>query len=118
LKHGIRRLANCLRLANDHAELILTLDVGPRVISYQVTGGKNVFKTTPEELGKSHEPHFVPRGGHRIWIAPENERTYAPDNVPVAHELLPDGVHMTNAAKGALAHPEGIDRPARPIPPP
>jgi hypothetical protein len=90
---------NCLRLANDHAELILTLDVGPRVISYQVTGGQNVFKTTPEELGATHEPHFVPRGGHRIWIAPEEERTYAPDNVPVAHELLPDGVHMTNAAK-------------------
>ena len=90
---------NCLRLANDHAELILTLDVGPRVISYQVTGGENVFKTAPEEFGKSHEPHFVQRGGHRLWIAPEDDRTYAPDNVPVAHELLPNGVRMTNAAE-------------------
>ena len=74
--------ANCLRIANDHAELIVTLDVGPRIISYQhLPGGKNVLKTNAEELGKSGEDHFVPRGGHRIWLAPEDERTYLPDNI-------------------------------------
>lgn len=91
--------ANCLRLANDHAELIITLDVGPRVISYDhLPRGKNVFKVTPEELGKSGEDHFMMRGGHRFWLAPENERTYLPDNSPVTHELLPNGVHLVNEA--------------------
>lgn len=91
--------ANCLRIANDHAELIITLDVGPRVVSYQhLPGGKNVFKTNADELGNSGEDHFVARGGHRIWLAPENERTYAPDNSSVVHELLPDGVRLENAA--------------------
>jgi hypothetical protein len=84
---------NCLRLANDHAELVITLDVGPRVISYHhLPGGKNVLKTNSEELGKSGEDVFMMRGGHRLWLAPEDERTYFPDNSPVTHELLPNGV--------------------------
>ena len=87
--------ANCLRLANDHGELIITLDVGPRILSYQhLPGGKNVLKVNPEELGKSGEDHFVMRGGHRLWVAPENELTYLPDNTPVTSELLPDGVRL------------------------
>ncbi len=91
--------ANCLRLANEHAELIITLEVGPRIISYQhLPGGKNVFKTNTEELGTSGENHFVARGGHRIWTAPENELTYLPDNSSVTHELLPDGVRLENHA--------------------
>ena len=94
--------ANCLRIANEHAEPIVTLDVGPRVISYcHLPGGKNVLKTSAEELGTGGEDHFVGRGGHRLWLAPENERTYLPDNVPVTSELLPDGVRLESFA-GAI----------------
>jgi hypothetical protein len=90
---------NCLRLANDHAELVITLDVGPRVISYQhLPAGKNVLKTHAEELGQRGEDVYMARGGHRLWLAPENERTYFPDNSPVAYELLPNGVRLENAA--------------------
>lgn len=90
---------NCLRMANDHAELIITLDVGPRVISYQhLPGGKNVLKTNADELGTSGESTYVARGGHRLWLAPEGERTYFPDNTPVTHELLPNGVRLENQA--------------------
>jgi len=90
---------NCLRIANDHAELIVTLDVGPRVISYQhLPGGKNVLKVNAEELGKSGEEKNVNRGGHRFWLSPEDERTFFPDNVPVTYEQLPNGVRLTNAA--------------------
>ena len=81
--------AHCLRIANEHAELIVTLDIGPRVISYQhLPGGKSVLKTNPDELGKSGEDHFVSRGGHRLWLSPENDRTCFPDNLPVTHALL------------------------------
>ncbi len=91
--------ANCLRIANDHAELIVTLDVGPRVISYQhLPGGKNVLKANTDELGKSGEERFMPRGGHRLWLAPEDERTSHPDNAPVTCDLLPEGVRLENAA--------------------
>jgi hypothetical protein len=77
-----------LLLANDHAELVITLDVGPRVISYRKPGGENVFKNYAEHIGTSDEKEWLNRGGHRFWLAPENERTYAPDNSPVACEII------------------------------
>jgi hypothetical protein len=81
--------ANNLKLANGTVELIVTLDVGPRVMSYKLAGGRNVLKEFPEQLGKSGEPEWVGRGGHRLWTAPEDlTRTYAPDNRPVSQTLI------------------------------
>lgn len=78
---------NCLRLANDHVELIITLDVGPRIISYALKGGKNVFKNYDEMMGKTSGDEWFIFGGHRLWHAPEDEvRTYAMDFDPVDHE--------------------------------
>lgn len=81
-----------LRIANGEAELIVTLDVGPRVISYKLANGRNVFKNWDEAMGTSGESVWISRGGHRLWTAPEDiTRTYAPDNAPVEHELLAPG---------------------------
>ena len=75
-----------LRISNGDAELIVTLDVGPRVISYKLTGGKNVFKEFEDQLGKSGEKDWQIRGGTRLWVGPEDvTRTYFPDNGPVKH---------------------------------
>jgi len=83
---------NNLKLTNGEAELILTLDVGPRVISYKLTGGKNVFVELADQMGKSGETEWVARGGHRLWVGPEDlTRTYAPDNRPIKYEELPGG---------------------------
>jgi hypothetical protein len=89
---------NNLQLHNDHVELIVSLDVGPRVLCYKTLAGTNVFKTYPDQLGKSGEKEWMIRGGHRLWIAPENEElSYVPDNVPVKHEMLPPhGVRLVN----------------------
>ena len=77
-----------LLLANDHAELIVTLDVGPRILSYKRTGGANVFKNFDEQLGVSGESEWKIRGGHRFWIAPEDEvLSYHFDNGPVDHRI-------------------------------
>src|SRR5687768_16138822 len=56
---------NNLRVSNGEVELILTLDVGPRVIHYGFVGGKNVFKQYSEQLGRSGEDKWQIRGGHR-----------------------------------------------------
>ncbi len=75
-----------LRISNGDAELIVTLDVGPRIISYKLTGGKNVFKEFEEQLGKSGEKTWQIRGGTRLWVGPEDvTRTYFPDNGPVKY---------------------------------
>lgn len=88
---------NNLQLANDHAELIISVDVGPRVISYRTPDGPNVFKTYPDQLGRSGEGEWMIRGGHRCWVAPESELTYAPDNEPVKFELgQPGSVSLVN----------------------
>jgi hypothetical protein len=76
---------NNLRLSNGDAELVVTLDVGPRIIHYALAGGKNVFKEYTQQLGKTGEKDWQIRGGHRLWVAPEDTtRTYAPDNGAVA----------------------------------
>jgi hypothetical protein len=82
-----------LRLRNGDAELIVTLDVGPRILSYRLAGGKNVFKEYDAQLGGTGESEWMIRGGHRLWAAPEDTtRTYYPDNAPVAHREAASGV--------------------------
>ncbi len=83
---------NNLKLSNGDVELLITLDVGPRILSYKLAGGENVLKEYPDQLGKAGESGWMIRGGHRLWVSPEDtQRTYAPDNFPVKHETLPDG---------------------------
>ena len=86
-----------LRIANGEAELIVTLDVGPRIISYRLLDGENVFKNYDEQLGRSGESSWMIRGGHRLWTSPEDPaRTYIPDNGPVEHaEVGPGRVRVT-----------------------
>ena len=75
---------NCYRISNGEVELIVTADVGPRVIRFGFIGGQNLFKEYAEQLGKTGEEKFQLRGGSRVWKAPEDPiATWAPDNVPV-----------------------------------
>lgn len=77
---------NCLSLGNGDAELIITLDVGPRIISYALKDGPNVFKNYTEMMGVTCGEEWMIFGGHRLWHAPEDPvRTYATDFQPVAH---------------------------------
>jgi hypothetical protein len=75
---------NCYRIANGDVELIVTTDVGPRVMRFAFVGGQNVFVEYKDQLGKSGESEWMSRGGHRLWAAPESKPdTYALDNSPV-----------------------------------
>jgi hypothetical protein len=87
---------NCYRMTNGEVELIVTTDVGPRVIRFGFVGGQNLFVEFRDQLGKSGEKTWVPRGGHRLWIAPEDVKlTYAPDNTPVKAEVKGDTLTVT-----------------------
>lgn len=79
-------LPNCLRISNGEIELILTTDVGPRIIGYSFVGGENVLGEHPQAAVETALGTFKPYGGHRLWIAPENmPNSYAPDNQPVEY---------------------------------
>ena len=87
---------NCFRVSNGEVELILTGDIGPRIMRFGFAGGQNLFKEFEEQMGSSGEPEWVPRGGHRLWIAPEDSvKSYAPDNGPVDVRIAGDVLEAT-----------------------
>jgi hypothetical protein len=79
-----RRWESAYRISNGTVELVVLADVGPRVISYSFVGGDNVFHEVAEQAGLTGGTDFRLYGGHRLWVWPEVERTYFPDNSPVA----------------------------------
>lgn len=92
-KTGYKGWPNCYRVSNGEIELVVTGDVGPRVIRFGFVGGQNLFKEYPEQLGRSGEEKFQLRGGDRVWKAPEDPiATWAPDNVPVEVKVTATGV--------------------------
>jgi hypothetical protein len=87
---------NSYRISNGEVEAIVTSDVGPRIMRYGFVGGQNFFREFEDQLGRCGEAAWQPRGGHRIWVAPEDEvRSYAPDNGSIDIALTADGVIAT-----------------------
>lgn len=85
-------------LSTDAVELVIPHDIGPRVIACRLKGGPNLFAEREGELGQWGEEEWRIRGGHRLWLAPENSpRTYQPDNAAVSVTTSEDGrtVRMT-----------------------
>lgn len=110
---------NCYRIANGVVELVVTGDVGPRIIRYGFVGGQNLLKEIPEQLGRSGEAVWQGRGGHRLWIGPEDPvKSYVPDNGPVRITAGPEVLEAvqpvepgTGLEKSVMVRlsPEGTD---------
>src|SRR5712691_8851664 len=90
---------NSYRMTNGEVELVVTGDIGPRIIRYGFVGGRNLFKEFPSQIGKSGESTWQNRGGHRLWVAPEappdSPITYAADNFPVKIKLKAGTIEAT-----------------------
>jgi hypothetical protein len=94
---------DCVRLSNAEIELIVTTEVGPRIARLAFTGQRNLFAEFAGQQGGKGEDEWMIRGGHRLWIAPEEKPlTYELDNAPVAVEPIPDGVR-TIQPRGPLS---------------
>ncbi len=75
---------NCACLENDSIRMIVTLDLGPRIISFSTRNGKNILFEDVDrefcELNKGYGTWYA-YGGHRLWKAPEvMPETYCPDH--------------------------------------
>ena len=93
---------NCYRINNGMIDLIITADVGPRLIRLGFIKQKNFFKEFPEQIGKTSSDQWLAFGGHRLWHAPESKnRTYFPDFEPVH-------IQETNHGLIATQKPEPI----------
>ena len=81
-------LPNCYALTDGVAEVVVTTDVGPRVLSYALKSGENIFGECAGDSVETEWGVWRPYGGHRLWSAPEaTPHSYAPDNEPVVFEL-------------------------------
>ena len=79
------------RITLGDAEMIVLADVGPRIISLSIDGGDNLLFQDGETLGKGQgDADWHIYGGHRLWVGPETEQTYAPDNAPCKVEVGDD----------------------------
>jgi hypothetical protein len=75
---------NCYRLTNERIELIVTADVGPRIIYLGSPAGENLFAVLPEQAVLIGGDEWRLYGGHRLWHAPQaRPRTELPDNAPI-----------------------------------
>ncbi|MBI4687031.1 MAG: hypothetical protein HY756_04525 [Nitrospirae bacterium] len=84
---------NCVQITNGFVDLVVTTDIGPRIIRYGFIGQENEMCEIEETLGLTGGGEWRIYGGHRLWHAPEAKpRTYEPDNNTVEWEEIPGGV--------------------------
>ncbi len=77
-------LPDCIKLSNGTVDVIASTTVGPRILFYGPTGGRNVLAHFPEASKETALGTWKPYGGHRLWVWPEVvPATYAPDNDPL-----------------------------------
>ncbi len=94
----------CLEISNGTVQLLVTTDIGPRIIRYAFVGGENMLFEDTARSRKETGPAFDKfgggtwyiYGGHRLWTSPEGmPKSYYPDNEPVHVEIIENGAVFT-----------------------
>lgn len=88
----------CVKLDNGLCELLVSVDLGPRVLYFALKDHENLFfNDTQDSISHSGADfdsmyykgaawHIY--GGHRLWVSPEAmPETYYPDNTPVPYDI-------------------------------
>lgn len=88
-----KHYGKCAKLSKGGKTILVTVEVGPRIIYYGFDGGENIFYEDEKDLinkgGEFFETNLKGKGiwhiygGHRLWKCPEYLDTYYPDNAPV-----------------------------------
>lgn len=90
-----------VRIANDTAELLVLTQVGPRILYYGFIGDQNQFHEFQDHHLLTTDGQYHSYAGHRLWVSPEVERTYYPDNYPVQVTRLAQGVRFSAPVESA-----------------
>ena len=90
----------CVELTTDKMRLLVTTQVGPRIIGCYIGKDKaNQFVQLPATPMKQPANGFTLYGGHRLWHSPEAcPLCYEPDNAPVKVTEYESGVEFAGAA--------------------
>ncbi len=101
---------NNYRVSNDEIELVMTADVGPRVIHLAFIGEENEFSMNEGALGNTEGAEWINYGGHRLWHAPEiHPRTYMPDNDPVQVQEMGESIRFIQGIEMVTGIQKEID---------
>ena len=101
---------HCRRLTNGTVDLIVTTDVGPRVVRYGFEGKENVLCEVRDEDGITGGGTWHTFGGHRLWHSPEaSPRTYQADNAPVPFEEAEGLIRLEPAFETATGIQKELD---------
>jgi hypothetical protein len=85
----------CIALSNGRVELMVTVDMGPRIIRFGFSGKENELCENAPTTVEVGEGQWKLMGGHRLWHSPEsNPRTYMPDNQPVEWREIDGGIRV------------------------
>ncbi|MCL4247272.1 MAG: hypothetical protein KJ065_03880 [Anaerolineae bacterium] len=94
--------SRCYQLSNGRIEIVITGEVGPRLIRFGFVDGVNEFYEDTSAMGKTGGDDWRLYGGHRFWHAPEAvPRTYLPDNSPVSVEQASGFVRVTQPVESS-----------------
>ena len=81
-------------LSDGKTEVGVAMDFGIRIVHLSCAGMENLYYVQPADLsdGFGTPDTWKLRGGHRMWLAPEGEHSYHPDDDPVKITPLENGV--------------------------
>lgn len=101
-----KNFGKCAKLSKGGKTMLVTVDIGPRIIFYGFDNGENIFfEDINDNINRDSE--YIRKylkdkgiwhiyGGHRIWKSPEYEDSYYPDNSPVKVFELSNGVSFVS----------------------
>ena len=107
---------NCIELTHGDFRIVVTTEIGPRIVGAFLGKGDNLLYLDKKLLGTANQKTWTNYGGHRIWHAPEDSvRSYCPDSRKVVVAELRDGgvafmaprEELTGIVKTINVYPEG-----------
>lgn len=102
-----KNYGKCLAISNDCMEILVTVDIGPRIIKCNLAGKENLMfedveRSFSEDVSSvfGADKKWYIYGGHRVWLSPESfPVTYYPDNDKVVYSTFANGAEFTPAVQ-------------------
>lgn len=94
IKH--KTLGDCLIIQNGDFSIGVPLQFGIRISFLSYKNSDNLFYEQPSSMKKfTTSEGWRLYGGHRLWIAPESNKSYYPDNNPISFVIEDDKIVIT-----------------------
>ena len=88
-----KHFGKCLFIENSEIKIGVPVEFGIRISYLSYKGSDNLFFEQPKDMTDlTSKDGWRVYGGHRLWVAPESDNVYYPDNNPISYEIFDDKV--------------------------